>query len=178
MNLGNSVSWRTTGWTTGDRFPSRLGFLFSAPPFPRAVLGPSQPPIQCVQGSLCPGLKRSERNADHSPASCAEVHLWSFICIPPVRLIVFVGLYLHSSCTSYSLWSCISIPPVRLTVFRLRKEWLALTTHLKPSAVICRNGTCLEHMVRLSLHACLWRCVVCVPYIFLQGSITDSIQFT
>jgi hypothetical protein len=42
-------------------------FLFST------ALGPNQPPIQCVQGALSPGVKRPERDADHSPPSSAEV---------------------------------------------------------------------------------------------------------
>jgi hypothetical protein len=35
-------------------------------------IGPSQPPIQWVTEALYPGLKRSRREADHSPPTSAE----------------------------------------------------------------------------------------------------------
>jgi hypothetical protein len=38
----------------------------------RPVPGPTQPPVQRVPGALSPGVKRSGREADHSPSS-AEV---------------------------------------------------------------------------------------------------------
>jgi len=39
----------------------------------RTVLGPTQPPIQWVPGSLSLGVKRPGCEADHSPSSSAEV---------------------------------------------------------------------------------------------------------
>jgi hypothetical protein len=43
-------------------------------PVSRPALGPTQPPVQWVPGVLSPGVKaRSERDADHSPPSSAEV---------------------------------------------------------------------------------------------------------
>jgi hypothetical protein len=39
----------------------------------RSALGPIQFPIQWVQGALSLGIKRSEREADHSPLSSVEV---------------------------------------------------------------------------------------------------------
>jgi hypothetical protein len=39
----------------------------------RAALGPTQPPIRWVTGALSLGVKRSGREADHSPPSSAEV---------------------------------------------------------------------------------------------------------
>jgi hypothetical protein len=57
-------------------------FLLSTPS--RLVLGPTQPPIQCVQGALSPGIKRPGREADHSPPSNAEVkNTWIYTCTPP-----------------------------------------------------------------------------------------------
>jgi hypothetical protein len=55
-------------------FDSRLGlgiFLFTTAS--KTALGPTQPPIQCVPGALSLGVKRPEREADHSPQSNAEV---------------------------------------------------------------------------------------------------------
>jgi hypothetical protein len=46
-------------------------FLFSTAS--RPTLGPTHPPIQWVSGTLSPGVKRQRREADHSPASSAEV---------------------------------------------------------------------------------------------------------
>jgi hypothetical protein len=63
----------------------------------RTDLGPTQPPIQCVEGALSMGVKRPERETDHSPPSSAEVK-------------ECVELYLHS--------------PIRLhgLVLRLKKR--------------------------------------------------------
>jgi hypothetical protein len=71
------------------------------------ALGPTQPPIQWVPGVLSLGVKRSEREANHSPPSSAEVKDW-------------VELYLHSSnrppwrgaqlkCSGLSLVGCINM---------------------------------------------------------------------
>jgi len=56
----------------------------------RPALGP-EPPIQGVPGALPPGVKRPDREADHSPTSSAEFEE----CI---------ALYLHSPSTSS--WRC------------------------------------------------------------------------
>jgi hypothetical protein len=47
----------------------RSGRLFSSPQRPDPVLGPTQPPIQWVPGSLSSGVKRPGREADHWPPS-------------------------------------------------------------------------------------------------------------
>jgi hypothetical protein len=39
----------------------------------KTALGPTEPPIQWVLGALSLGIKRPGREADHSPASNAEV---------------------------------------------------------------------------------------------------------
>jgi hypothetical protein len=39
----------------------------------RPALGPTQPPIQWVPGTLSPGEMRPGREADHSPLTSAEV---------------------------------------------------------------------------------------------------------
>jgi len=39
----------------------------------RPVLGPTQPPIQGVQGVVFLGVKQPGRKADHTPPSSAEV---------------------------------------------------------------------------------------------------------
>jgi hypothetical protein len=55
-------------------FDSRRGlgiFLFTNAS--RTAQGPTQPPIQWVPGALSLGLKRSGREADHSPPYSAEV---------------------------------------------------------------------------------------------------------
>jgi hypothetical protein len=74
-----------TGWTIrviGFDSRRRLGiFLFTSAS--GTVLGPTQPPIQLVPGSLSLGVKRSGREASHSSSSSAEVK-------------ECVELYLHS----------------------------------------------------------------------------------
>jgi hypothetical protein len=60
------------------RFPAGAGnFSLHTP------LGPTQPPIQWVPGALFLRVKRTGREADHSPPSSADVKEW-------------VELYLHS----------------------------------------------------------------------------------
>jgi hypothetical protein len=52
-------------------------FLFATAS--RPALGPTQPPIQWVPGSLTPGAKRPERETDNSPQFSAEVkNAWSY----------------------------------------------------------------------------------------------------
>jgi hypothetical protein len=75
------------GYDLGDRsyrvrFPGGLGnFLFTT--VSRTALGPTQLPIQWVLGALSLGVKRPEREADHSPPSSAEVkNAWSYTSTP------------------------------------------------------------------------------------------------
>jgi hypothetical protein len=50
----------------------------------RPVLGPSPPPIQWIPGALSPGVKRTGREADHSPPTSAEVKkAWIYTSTPP-----------------------------------------------------------------------------------------------
>jgi hypothetical protein len=83
--IAQSVQRWITGWTIGVLgfdFQWGLGiFLFTTTS--RTALGPTQPPIQWVQGALSLGVKRPGREADHSPPSSAEVK-------------ECVELYLHS----------------------------------------------------------------------------------
>jgi hypothetical protein len=69
--------------TVGFRFQAgtrRDFFFFFLPSLPG--LGPIQPPIQWVPGALSPWVKRSVREADHSPPSSAEVkNAWSYTSI-------------------------------------------------------------------------------------------------
>jgi hypothetical protein len=78
---GHEFSWWpmlriwATGWTIGVlEFDSRrrLGIFLFTTSF-RTALGPIQPPIQWVPGSLSLRVKRPWREADYSPPSIAEV---------------------------------------------------------------------------------------------------------
>jgi hypothetical protein len=73
------------GWTIGIlAFDSQWGleiFLFTTAS--RTALGSIQPPMQWVPGALSMGVKRPEREADHSPPSSAEVkNTWSYTSTP------------------------------------------------------------------------------------------------
>jgi hypothetical protein len=83
------MGWCSTGWTIGTLgFDSRrrLGiFLFTTAS--RTALGPTQPPIQWVPGTLSLRVKRQGREADHTPPSSAEVkNEWSYTSTSPIRL--------------------------------------------------------------------------------------------
>jgi hypothetical protein len=72
-------------------FESRQGlgiFLFATAS--RPALGPTQPPIKWVTGSLSLREKRPGREADHSPPSTADVkNAWSCISAPQYVLIAW-----------------------------------------------------------------------------------------
>jgi len=54
------------------------GFFFLLTTASRSFLRPTQPLIQWMPGVLSPRVKRSGREADHSPPSSAEVkNAWS-----------------------------------------------------------------------------------------------------
>jgi hypothetical protein len=80
-------------------FESREGlaiFLFTTAS--RPALGPTQPPTQWVPGALSLGVKRSGREDEHSPPSCAgDKNPWSYTSTPPMYLhgVVFSYLYLY-----------------------------------------------------------------------------------
>jgi hypothetical protein len=69
-------------------FESRQGlgiFLFTTSS--RPALGPTQPPVKWIPGTLSVGVKRPGRETDHSPPSSAEVkNSWSYIANSPIRL--------------------------------------------------------------------------------------------
>jgi hypothetical protein len=57
-------------------------FLFTTAS--RRALGPTKPPIRLVTRALSLGVKRSGREADHSPPASAEVkNAWSYTSVPP-----------------------------------------------------------------------------------------------
>jgi hypothetical protein len=77
------------GWTIGVLgFDSLRGLgilLFTTAS--RTALGPTQPPIQWVPGSLSLGVKRLGCEADHSPPSVPRSkNEWSCTSTPPIRL--------------------------------------------------------------------------------------------
>jgi hypothetical protein len=56
-------------------------FLFSTSS--RADLGLIQSPIEWIPGALSPGVKRPEREADHSPPTSADIkNTWIYIFTP------------------------------------------------------------------------------------------------
>jgi hypothetical protein len=77
---------------------NRDSFLFATAS--RPTLGPIQPPIQRVPGTLFPEVKRRGREADHSPPSSVEVtNEWSYTSINPY---VFMAWRNGFTFTSYA----------------------------------------------------------------------------
>jgi hypothetical protein len=56
-------------WAEHPRFDSQHGKVFLFFTASRPTLGPTQSPIQWVQGVISPGVKRPGCEADHSPPS-------------------------------------------------------------------------------------------------------------
>jgi hypothetical protein len=73
--IAQSIQLWTTGWAIGVLgFDSRRGlgiFLFTTAS--RMALVPTQPPIQCVPGTISMEVRKPGREANHSPPSRAEV---------------------------------------------------------------------------------------------------------
>jgi hypothetical protein len=64
------------------RFPAKARYFSLLHSF-HIFSGPTQPPIQWVAGSLSPGVKRSDREADNSPPASAEVKkMWIYTSTP------------------------------------------------------------------------------------------------
>jgi hypothetical protein len=85
-----SAFWWYSDWLrASDRSSSPArGKIFLVSMSSRPVLGPTQPPIQCVPGALPPGIKRPGREVDNSPPSSAEVkNTWIYTSTPPIRLL-------------------------------------------------------------------------------------------
>jgi hypothetical protein len=77
------------GYGLGFDSRRRLGiFLFTT--VSRPALGPTQPPISWLQGTISLGVKRPVSAADHSPPSSAEVkNAWSYTSIPQYVIVVW-----------------------------------------------------------------------------------------
>jgi hypothetical protein len=90
--IAQSVERWATGWTIGVlEFDSQRGletFLFTTAS--RTALGPTQPPIQWVPGTLSLGVKRLGREADHLRPSSVEVkNAWSYTSTPQYAFMVW-----------------------------------------------------------------------------------------
>jgi hypothetical protein len=76
---------------------SRVWSLAEAWVFPpilksRPVLGPTQTPIQWILGVASPGVKRPQREGNHSPRSSVELtNLWSSFSTPPYAFMTCRG---------------------------------------------------------------------------------------
>jgi hypothetical protein len=84
--FGIATGYRLEDRGVGVRVPvgSRIISTFSRP-----ALDPTEPPIQWVPGALSTELKRLGREADHSPATSAEVKkIWIYTSIPPYAFMV------------------------------------------------------------------------------------------
>jgi hypothetical protein len=86
-------------------------FLFSTSS--RPALRPTQPPIQWVRGALSSGLKRTRREADHSPPASVEVkEMWIYTSTPPYVFMAlnftytetYINLSVYSDCTLLNIY--------------------------------------------------------------------------
>jgi hypothetical protein len=71
----------TSNWGSIPGGGSGRSFVFVSAS--RTALGPTQPPIQCVQAALYPGMKLLGCEADNLPLSSARVkNAWRLTCNP------------------------------------------------------------------------------------------------
>jgi hypothetical protein len=83
------------GYGLDDRgFESRYGlgiFLFTTASI--SALGPTQPPVRWIPGVLSVGVKSAGRDADHPPASSAEVEdEWSYNSTPQYPFMAWLSV--------------------------------------------------------------------------------------
>jgi hypothetical protein len=90
----------------GVRIPTGTGnFFFTTAS--RPALGPTQPPIQWVPGAPL-GVKRQEREADHSPPSSSQVeNAWGYTYTPQYAFMGWRSVQNSSSSSSSSSWDVI-----------------------------------------------------------------------
>jgi hypothetical protein len=109
------VGWAAEGFGV---CPSK-GKVFLISTSSRLVLGPTQPPVQRVQGSLSLGVKRLGREADHSPLTSAKVEN-TWICTSQFHR------YLHGVVLN-QLSTGITLPPLKVKVkSSLYRSWRPL----------------------------------------------------
>jgi hypothetical protein len=71
----------------------------------RLALGPSQPPVQWVQGALSLGVKWLRHEADHSPPSSAEVkNAWSYTSTPQYAFKAWCSVKKHRVNFTFTLY--------------------------------------------------------------------------
>jgi hypothetical protein len=84
----------------------------------RRALGPTQPPIQWVPGSLSLVVKRPGREADHSPPSSAEVNnVWSYTSSPQYALTAWCSVKAQGQLYLYFAMSLVQIFFIKGTQF-------------------------------------------------------------
>jgi hypothetical protein len=92
---------RRRGWSSS---PDRItNFLLSTSS--RLALEPIQPPTQWIAAALSPGIKRSRREADHSPPTSAKVKkMWIYTSASTIHLQGIVRiLYMAVNTTLFTL---------------------------------------------------------------------------
>jgi len=115
------------GWTVWGSNPRRKkNFLFSRTS--RPVLGPTQPPVQCVWGSFS-GVKRPTRKVNHAPPSSVKVkNEWSYTFNPPIAVMTWIKKKLYIFSLIRDIWcsSAIYISHLMTLCIFLTKQKLLL----------------------------------------------------
>jgi hypothetical protein len=142
-------------------FDSRRGlgsFLFTI--VSRTALGLTQPPIQWVLGALPLGVKRPEREADHSPPSSAEVK-------------ECVELYLHSQyafmawCSVKSTGTTLPLPARQKQTVHYCCTLLTINTLHATNEIICSERPLCIVIVKMNSPASSWHSKKSMSFSFL-----------
>jgi hypothetical protein len=86
-SVGIAIGYGLEGRQVGARIPVRSRFFLLSTSC-RPVMGPTQSPVQGLQGTLSPGVKPLGSEAGHSPPTSAKVkkmriYIYIYIYTPP-----------------------------------------------------------------------------------------------
>jgi hypothetical protein len=123
-------------------------FLFTTTT--RPALGPTQPPIQWVTGSISLGLNRPGSEADYSTPSSAEIkNAWSYTSTPQY---VFMAWCLVKHGDNFTFTYTVLILPSHLVNRSDLRDTPDQTACLKPKLHVIFSNKC--YFCRTFLHRC------------------------